>query len=218
MRIAIIGGTGEEGFGLGLRLARAEFPVTIGSRDPARAQVSATQANELLGTNAVQGMGNAAAARWGEVVIISVPYSAHVATLQGLAQELAGKLVLDVVVPLDPNNPRRLLPPAAGSAAEEARAVLGPTARIVAGFQNISAHALRKLDTPVESEVFLSSDDQEAKAVVMDLAQRAGFTAWDVGELESARLVEPLTPLMISLNIRYKSRRGGLRVTGIKRG
>jgi len=217
MKIAIIGGTGKEGRGLVLRLAAVgEDEVLIGSRQAEKARAKAEELNHQLGRKAITGLDNRAATHAADLVILCVPYAAHEETLRALAPELCGKILVDTTVPLDPRNPLRLRRRSERSAAEEAQALLGDAVRVVAAFQNVSAAALQNLRRLVECDILVCGDDVAAKEVVMALIRRLGLRALDAGPLEMARAVEAITPLLISLNRRYRSRSAGIRITGIE--
>jgi len=217
VKIAIVGGTGEQGPGLALRWAMAGEEVIIGSRSQERAENVAAELNTELGKPLVRGLHNPAAAEAADIVAMTVPYSAHLGTLESVKAQVQGKIFIDVSVPLDPDNPRRMKMPAAGSATEEAQAFLGPETKVVAAFQNVSAHLLRDLHHAVDCDVLVCGNDAEAKKTVMGLVAKMGLQAYDVGPAESARVVEGLTSLIIRLNIRHKSKAGGIRMTGLPR-
>lgn len=215
MKIAVVGGTGKEGFGLALRWARAGNEVVIGSRTPEKAAEAAAKARELVPSAKVSGTSNTDAAGAGEVVVISVPFSAHRETVQGLKPFLAGKIVVDVCVPLKAGSPTEVEMPPEGSAAEQAQSLLGPEARVVGAFENVSAHGLSDLGNPVECDILICGDNREAKETVAGLAESLGARAFDAGCLSQARTVERITALLIGLNIRYKKKGIGLRLTGL---
>ena len=217
MTIAILGGTGEQGPGLALRWALAGEDVIIGSRSRDRAVMVAAELTSELGRARVRGMENAEAAAAAEVVVLTVPYSAHVSTLERVKTQLHGKILVDVSVPLDPENPRRMRMPPEGSATEEAQAMLGPDTRVVAAFQNVAAHLLRDPHHDIDCDVLICGNDAEAKKVVSGLVSRMGLYAYDVGSAESARVVEGLTSILIRLNIRHKAKGAGIRLTGLPR-
>ncbi len=214
-RIAVLGGTGKEGSGLALRWARAGFPVAIGSRDPERARQAAERLRAMVPTTELLGLSNPEAAAWGEIVVIAVPYEGHATLLQALRDTLARKLVIDVVVPLDPSNPRRYAPPPDGSATAEAQRILGPETPVVGAFHNISHSHLHDLEETPDCDVLVVGDHREAKGQVIALAEAIGFTAYDAGPLMNAPIIEGLTAVLIGLNIRYKARGAGIRITGI---
>lgn len=213
MKIAVLGGTGKEGSGLALRWAHAGHEVIVGSRDADKARRAAEELNQMLGQPRVQGMDNLSAAQAAEVVVLSVPYAAHLDTLNAVRSALAGKVVIDVTVPLDPQDITRVRVPPAGSAAKEAQAAV-PEAHIVAAFQNISATHLKKLDAVIDCDVLVCADDEAARRVGMQLAQDAGMRAWDAGPLDNAVVVEGLTPILLGINKRHKVKGAGIRITG----
>ena len=220
MRIAVVGGTGEEGFGLALRLARAGHDVVIGSRDEAKAADAVLRATAILGSGApVDGAANIDAVPGAEVVIVTVPFAGQAKTYELLKPALVdGVVVLDATSPLATavgGKAWEVLRPWAGSAAEQARAVVGPGPRFVAGFHTIAASALTDLDSPVDSDVLLAGDDAEAVAIIGSLADQIPGLRWvHVGGLAMARITETLTPLLISINRRYKRRDAGFRIVG----
>ena len=215
MKIAVLGGTGQQGPGLALRWAVAGEDVIIGSRKQERAERVAAELNAELGQERIRGLGNPEAAEAAEVVVLTVPYAAHLKTLESVKAHVEGKIFIDVSVPLDPDNARRMKMPPAGSATEEAQAFLGPSTKVVAAFQNVAAHLLRDPSQPIDCDVLVCGDDREAKKTVISLVTKMGFEAYDVGPAESARVVEGLTSLLIRLNIRHKVKGAGFRLSGL---
>ena len=215
MKIAILGGTGEQGPGLALRWAMAGEEVIIGSRSRERAEKVAAELNAELGQVRIRGLENSQAAEAAEIVVLTVPYTAHLGTLESVKAQVRGKILVDVSVPLDPDNPRRMRMPVAGSATEEAQAFFGPETKVVAAFQNVSAHLLRDPLQMIECDVLVCGNDAEAKKTVMSLVAKMGLQAYDVGPAESARVVEGLTSILIRLNIRHKVKGSGIHLTGL---
>lgn len=213
--IAILGGTGHEGSGLALRWAKAGHQIIIGSRTAEKAQATAAELNAKLELASVQGQDNAAAAHAAEVVVLTVPYSAHAATLESVKNAVQGKIFVDVTVPLVPPKVSRVQMPAAGSASQEAQNLLGPNVKVVTAFQNISAEHLKDPEHPIECDVLVCGDDKDAKALVIQLAADTGMTAWDAGPLANAVIAEGLTSVLIGLNIKYKVKSSGIKITGI---
>jgi 8-hydroxy-5-deazaflavin:NADPH oxidoreductase len=219
--VAVIGGTGAEGFGLALRLAAAGHVVTIGSRDAERGAASASEASRLGGAT-VAGTDNpsAAAAAGGDgVVAVTVPYAGHAEIYRSIADAVApGAVVLDATSPLATavgGRPWQVLRPWHGSAAEQARAILGDGPRVVAGLHTIAAEALRDLGRDVDSDVLLCADDAEAKRRVGALIDDIPGMRWvDCGRLEMARMAEPLTALLVSINRTYRVKDAGFRIVG----
>jgi NADPH-dependent F420 reductase len=213
--VSILGGTGEQGPGMALRWAKAGVEVIIGSRQQARAEAIAAELNQELGQASIKGMANPDAAVAADVVALTVPFSAHRSTLESVQAHLQGKILIDVCVPLDPENPRKMLMPAAGSAAEEAQELLGESVKVVAAFQNVSAHELRELAHAVDCDVLVCGNDREARQTVMRLVEQMGLHPIDAGLAFNARVIESLTALLISLNIRHRVKGSGVRITGL---
>ena len=220
MDIAIVGGTGAEGFGLALRLLRAGHHVTIGSRTQERADEAVERARQRLGQQIlVDGAENLTAVADAEAVVVTVPFVGMIEIFRSIAPSLrVGQVVLDATSPLMTAVGGRAweaITPWAGSAAEVAAHEVPEGVAIVAGLHTISAHALADLDHAVESDVLLCSDDDEAKRRIGDLIETVEGMRWvDAGPLANARITEALTPLVISINRRYKIRDAGFRISG----
>ncbi len=214
MRIGVIGGTGREGHGLGLRWRLAGHEVLVGSRDAEKARAKAAELTQLSG-RPVTGGTNEWAAREAELVVLCVPYSAHAATLEGLRGALAGKVVIDITVPLRPPQVRVVHLPPGSSAAQEAQALLGPEARVVGALHHVSSSHLAEPGEPVECDVLVCSDDQAALDLALTLIKDLGLTAYDAGPLANAVALESLTPVLLHLNKKYKSPGAGIRFTGL---
>ena len=216
--LAVIGGTGEEGSGLGLRWAAAGYPVLIGSRSRERAVDAAAELSALLPADRTARIGgdtNAGAAEAADVIVLSVPYDSQAGILEQIGAGCEGKTVVSVVVPLKPPRVSRVWRPPGGSAAEEAQALLGVGARVVAAFQNISATHLKDLNHAVDCDILVTGDDKEAKQVALELAQAAGMRGIDAGPLVNSSVSEGLTALLIGINIRNKVKGSGIRITGV---
>jgi NADPH-dependent F420 reductase len=213
--VSILGGTGEQGPGMALRWAKAGVEVIIGSRQQARAEAIAAELNQELGQSSIKGLANPDAALAADVVALTVPFSAHRSTLESVQAHLQGKILIDVCVPLDPENPRKMQMPTAGSATEEAQELLGERVKVVAAFQNVSAHELRHLEHGVDCDVLVCGNDREARQTVMRLVEQMGLHPIDAGLAFNARVVESLTALLIGLNIRHRVKGSGVRITGL---
>ncbi|MBI2165287.1 MAG: NADPH-dependent F420 reductase [Chloroflexi bacterium] len=202
--IGFLGGTGPEGRGLALRFALAGEEVIIGSREATRAQEAARSVSTLAPGLRVKGATNREAAA-ASIVIVTVPYAGHRETLASLAHELSGKVVIDVVAPLAFSKGRaRAIPVESGSVAQEAQALL-PNSRIVSAFHNVSAEDLLEPAKVIDCDVVVCSDDKEAKAQVMALAETIkGVRAVDGDGLENSRYLEDLTALLLNINRIYK--------------
>ncbi len=215
MKIAILGGTGREGTGLALRWAASGEEVIIGSRDEKRAAAAADHLSRTLGKTTIRGMSNRRAAEEADVVVLTVPYEAHLATLKEVKEALRGKLLIDTTVSLDPDAPGRLARSNHGSALEEAQEFLGSDVKVVAAFQNISYRLLRDPKKVIDSDVLVCGDDPHAKRLALTLVSKVGLRAVDAGSAQYARTVEGLTPLLLELNRRYKTKEAGIRITGL---
>jgi NADPH-dependent F420 reductase len=217
VKIAILGGTGDQGPGLALRWALKGHEVIIGSRSKEKAETVAAELNAELGQSKIKGLDNVQAAQEAEISVLTVPYSAHLATLESVKNQVRGKIFIDVSVPLDPENARRMKMPAAGSATEEAQEFFGPETKVVAAFQNVAAHLLRDPKHAIDCDVLVCGNDAEAKKTVIGLVTEMGLQAYDVGPAESARVIESITSMLIRLNIRNKVKGAGIRITGLPR-
>ena len=217
--IAILGGTGPEGFGLALRWAQAGETVIIGSRDGKRAQDAAEQIKQRIGANArISGDENIAACAAADLLVLTIPFEGHAALLKQLKPAVrAGSIVIDATVPLAASvggRATRTLGVWQGSAAQETAELLPKGISVVAAFQNVGAELLNA-DGPVDCDVIVCSDDPSATQVVRELAAKIpGIRALDGGKLENARILEQITALLIGLNIRHKGH-SGIRITGL---
>ena len=217
MKVAVVGGTGDLGFGLALRLAGAGVDVTIGSRERPKAEDAARRAKEALGDQAViDGLENPHAVADSSVVFVTVPFAGQASIYKSIRDHIPeDAVVCDTTTPLATavgGRAAHVLRPWQGSAAEQAKELLGEGARLVAGFHSVGAEAMQDLERPVHGDVLLCGSDDQAKAAVGELAEKIPGLRWvDCGPLSVARILEPLTSLMISVNRRY-----GLRDTGIQ--
>jgi 8-hydroxy-5-deazaflavin:NADPH oxidoreductase len=211
MRIAILGGTGNLGAGLAHWWASAGHCVIIGSRDAAKAEAAAQELAALLPAASVSGSALGEAARAADIVVIAIPYAAQRATLTLIRNEVAGKLVVDTTVPLRPPKVSKVQLPQVGCAALEAQAILGPDVKLVAAFQNVSAHGFTNGQLP-ECDVLVSSDDAAAAQTIIDLIETGGMKAWYAGPLANSAAAEALTSVLIAINRRYGSKGSGLRI------
>ncbi len=213
--LAILGGTGKEGKGLAYRWAQAGYTVYIGSRKAEKAQRAAADVRARLGDAApVHGLLNPEAAAQAEIVVVTVPYSAHRPTLEAVREAVQGKIVVDVTVPLVPPKVTKAQMPPAGSAAQEAQEILGPEVAVVDAFQNIS-HELLWEGGEIACDVLVTGKGKKNRQVVIQLVRDAGLRAWDAGPIENSAVVEGLTSVLIYLNKTYGSTHAGIRVTGL---
>jgi NADPH-dependent F420 reductase len=220
--IPIVGGTGALGHGLALRWAKAGVPVVIGSRSAERATEAAGRLREAVPGAEVDGMQNEEAAQRGPVVFLTVPFRAQSENLNNLRGALsAEQLLVDCTVPLAAavsGKATRSLGVWQGSAGQQAQEMVPDDVRVVAALHTVSAPTLNNSDAELDEDVLLCGDRREDKVKVARLIERiAGLRAVDAGPLETARIVEQLTPLLISINSRYKAH-AGIRITGLPPG
>lgn len=216
MKLAFVGGTGPEGLGLAMRFAKAGHDVAIGSRSRERGEEGADKVRSSVSGGSVSGGENADVVGDAEVVFLTFPYSGQRATLEALAPALDGKIVCDVVAPLEFQQGigAVALSVEGNSAAQEAAAQL-PNARVVSAFQNLAAERLMHLDQPVEADVLVCGRDAEAKQVIIGLANEIeGIRGIDAGGLSQSRYVEMLTSLLINLNRKHKTETS-IKIVGI---
>ena len=216
--VAIIGGSGELGFALALRWAKAGVDVCIGSREQARAADAAGKIRDAVPEAKVAGFANADAAAKSPIVVLTVPFAAQAGTLTSIKSVMKDKLLVDTTVPLAVavgGRLTRLLGVWEGSCAQAAQALL-PGVAVVSAFHSVSAELLHG-ETAVDCDVLICGDDAAAKQKLSTLVTLIpGMRAVDAGNLEMSRICESMTALLISLNRRYKTRHSGIKITGIK--
>jgi NADPH-dependent F420 reductase len=217
--ICIVGGTGALGFGLALRLGTAGVPVVIGSRDAGRAREAADRCRERVPDAEFSGAENSEAVTRADIVILSVPFRSQSETLTNLKSDWRdGQLVIDATVPLAAavsGKATRMLGVWQGSAAQQAQEMVPDGVRVVSAFHTVSAALLTDLEHELDEDVLVCGDRKADKARVAELVGRVpGLRAVDSGPLEMARIVEQLTALLISVNVRNKVR-AGIKITGL---
>jgi 8-hydroxy-5-deazaflavin:NADPH oxidoreductase len=221
--ITIVGGTGDEGFGLALRLAAGGEDVIIGSRAQEKGETAATNANERLAgresASTVRGMANIDAVAVSDTVFVTVPFAGQADTYRSIKDSFrANAVVCDCTSPLATavgGRPWQVITPWQGSAAEQANSLLPESVRLVSAFQTVSGEALQDLDHDLEGDVLVCGGDREAKAIVGALIAKIPNLRWvDAGALSMARVIEPLTAVLVMVNRNYGIRTGGFSVTG----
>jgi hypothetical protein len=223
--VTVIGGTGALGFGLVLRWAIAGVPVVIGSRSSERAAEAAAKVRERASTHgktdvAVDGLTNEEAAGRAQTVVLSVPFRNQSENLNNLRYSLQpGSVLVDATVPLAAaigGRATRSVGVWQGSAAQQAQEMAPRGVAVVSAFHTVSANLLSDPSKEIDEDVLIASDDRKAKDRVAELVRRIpGLRPVDCGELEVARIIEQLTPLLISVNKRYKIKHSGVRLTGL---
>ena len=237
--IAVLGGTGSEGWGLALRWAVAGYPVIIGSRSAERARESAaaieTAAGEHIAPSAldfdrtelarrlarpvaetisVRGMPNSEAAEACQIAVLTVPFVAQKPTVEEVRSALTGKILVDVTVPLVPPKVLRVQLPDGGSAVAAIQEMLGEDVRVVSAFQNIAAAHLKDLDHDIDCDVLVCSNSKAAREEIIQLAKDAGMRAWHGGPIANSAVAEALTSVLLFINRNYGIDGSGFRITG----
>lgn len=216
--LSFIGGTGPEGLGLAARFAAAGHEIVIGSRKAERAQEAAEKIRSRVPDGRVDGALNREAVERGEIVFVTIPFVGHEDTLRALAPLIGSKLVVDVVSPLAFEKGKiSAIPVPEGSAAEQAQALL-PQAPVTAAFHHLDAGGLMDVDRPMDADVIVCGDHQDAKGKVMVLAEQIdGIRALDGGPLAGSRYLEEFTAVLLNLNKMYKTHTN-LKIAGIEPG
>ena len=218
MIVSVIGGTGPQGLGIALRLAIEGVEVIVGSRKEEKALDVVAEAKEKYADYDlnIKGLANEDAAKEGDILILTVPLAAQKPTVEGIKEFCTDKIVLDATVPLETaigGKPFRFIDLMEGSAAERTASILdGTGAKVICAFCNISNSHLSN----IPEDILIAGDDKEAKEIAAELINKIpSVRTIDTGILEKSRIIEKITPLLIGLNIKYKSHYGGLRITGI---
>jgi 8-hydroxy-5-deazaflavin:NADPH oxidoreductase len=211
LNIAIVGGTGNLGGALALRLGAPGAKIIIGSRDAEKAKKAVEVLKPNLRAGEVEGMTNQEAVKGADYVVIAVPYEGHAQMVQDVKGQVAGKIIIDTVVPLNKGKP--FVPPA-GSALQEAQQILADEAPVIGALHNISAVDLGDVDSPL-GDVLICGDKSDAKEKVMGIIRRIGARAFDGGPATNAYVIEGLTGVIIFLNRKYKSKHGSIAIVGI---
>lgn len=224
-RVAVIGGTGEEGFGLAVRWGTAGIEVIIGSRDRDRARAAAARAVDAVPGVNVHGLLNQEAAAGSDLVVVAVPFAGQAAIYKAIRDHVRdGAVIVDCTVPLAAEVGGRathVLGVWQGSAAQQAAGLLragGRTGkvRLCAAFHSLPAAGLNDFGRPMDGDVLVCGGDHDAKSVVGELVRAIPDLRFvDAGPLDTARIVEPLTALLVGLNRRYQTDRAGIKITGL---
>jgi NADPH-dependent F420 reductase len=203
MKLSIIGGTGPQGKGLALRFAKVGFEVALGSRDATRAS---EVANNLLSSNPnlagqIVGLSNSQAIAFADkFVIFSVPWKGHNDTLNEVKEMLADKILVDIVVPLEDGNPKKVSMPPEGSATEAAQALLGPEIPVIGALHNVSANTLNHLEKKINCDILVCGNNLDARLETIELLKKLEVQAYNAGDASSARCLEAITPILIRIN------------------
>jgi hypothetical protein len=212
--IAILGGTGALGGGLARRWSKAGFDVIIGSRTKEKAADAVIKLKEVLGDEIkVSADDNVSAAKAADLVVLTVPYAHHANTLSAVKAELQGKILIDVTVPLRPPKVGTVQLPEAGSAAQEAQALLGEEVKVVSAFQNVAADHLNS-DREIDCDVLVAGNNKEARQLVVGLVEAAGMKGFSIGPVANSAASEALTSVLIQINRQFKCH-AGIKISGL---
>jgi len=211
--IAILGGTGDLGTGLAIRWAKAGHKIVIGSRTLEKAETAVKALCEISPQTEALAMVNQDAAVAGDIVVLTVPFAHQLSTLESVKTALAGKILIDVTVPLMPPAVGKVQLPEGGSAGKMAQDLLGEEVMVVTAFQNIAAHLLQQ-DVKIECDVLVAGNKKIAREKVIELAAQAGMTGWHVGPIENSAAAEALTSVLIQINRRHDISHSGLKIIG----
>ncbi|MEP5763033.1 MAG: NADPH-dependent F420 reductase [Halieaceae bacterium] len=215
--LAILGGTGDLGTGLARRWAQNGYRVIIGSRTQEKAEAATADLREVMadrgvGDVEVEAMENLAAAEAADIITLTVPFAHQSSTLEHVKPALAGKILIDVTVPLVPPKVGRVQLPAGGSAGQIAQDLLGEDVQVVSAFQNVAAHHLQE-GHGIECDVLVCGDSKDARASVIALVAAAGMRGFHAGPIANAAAAEALTSVLITINRQYKCH-AGISITG----
>ncbi|MCK9504471.1 MAG: NADPH-dependent F420 reductase [Porticoccaceae bacterium] len=216
--VAILGGTGDLGTGLARRWLQAGYAVIIGSRTKEKAETAVAELEKVLAERGVSSprvsaMDNVAAAGAAAIVAMTVPFAHHRSTLETVKEQLQGKILIDVTVPLVPPKVARVQLPEEGSAGQMAQNFLGDNVSVVSAFQNVAAVHLQD-NHELSCDVLVCGDNKDARAEVIKLANAAGLRGIHAGSIANSAATEALTSLLIFINKQYKSHTG-IRLTGL---
>ena len=211
--LAIVGGTGDLGTGLAMRWSQAGHRIVIGSRTLQKAQKAVATLRKDDPSAAIDAMPNPDAAAAGDIVVLTVPAAHQLATLESVREGLAGKILIDVTVPLVPPHVGTVQLPQEGSAGKRAQDFLGSRVKVVTAFQNVATHLLKE-EAAIDCDVLVCGNKRSARQKVIDLAAAAGMTAWHAGPIENSAATEALTSVLIQINRRHRISHSGIKIVG----
>ena len=211
--IAILGGTGDLGTGLAIRWSKAGHRIVIGSRTLEKAQAAVAALQEVSPDTPADAMENLDAAAAGDIVVLTVPAEHQISTLDYVKDNLKGKILIDVTVPLVPPKVGTVQLPEEGSAGKRAQNLLGEDVMVVTAYQNIAAHLLQQ-DVAIECDVLVCGDKKAARERVIELTEAAGMTGWHAGPVANSAAAEALTSILIQINRGGKLSHSGIKIIG----
>lgn len=211
--IAILGGTGDVGTGLAYRWSKAGHKIIIGSRVRTKAETAVASLLNSYPDVVALAMENVEAAEAGDLVVLTVPAAHQMSTLANVKEQLKGKILIDVTVPLVPPRVGTVQLPREGSAGKRAQDYLGNEVLVVSAFQNVAADLIKE-NVGIECDVLVSGNKKSARDTVIQLAKDAGMRAWHAGPIDNAAAAESLTSILIQINKRYPIAHSGIKIVG----
>lgn len=211
--IAILGGTGDLGTGLAIRWSKVGHKIVIGSRTLEKAQAAVEALQQISPETPAEAMENSEAAKAGDIVVLTVPAEHQESTLKAVKDSLAGKILIDVTVPLVPPKVGTVQLPADGSAGKRAQTLLGEEVMVVSAFQNIAAHLLKE-DVRIECDVLVTGNKKAARQRVIEMIESAGMVGWHAGPIDNAAAAEALTSILIQINRSGMISHSGIKIIG----
>ncbi len=211
--VAILGGTGDLGTGLAIRWSKAGHKIVIGSRTLEKAQAAVAALHEISPETPAEAMENFDAAKAGEIVVLTVPAEHQESTLSSVKENLTGKILIDVTVPLVPPKVGTVQLPPEGSAGKRAQKLLGEEVMVVSAFQNIAAHLLKE-DVQIECDVLVAGNKKAARQRVIEMIESAGMVGWHAGPIDNAAAAEALTSILIQINRSGIVSHSGIKIIG----
>ncbi len=211
--IAILGGTGDLGTGLAIRWSKVGHKIVIGSRTLEKAQAAVEALQQISPETPAEAMENREAAKAGDIVVLTVPAEHQESTLKAVKDSLAGKILIDVTVPLVPPKVGTVQLPADGSAGKRAQTLLGEEVMVVSAFQNIAAHLLKE-DVQIECDVLVTGNKKAARQRVIEMIESAGMVGWHAGPIDNAAAAEALTSILIQINRSGMISHSGIKIIG----
>ena len=212
--LAILGGTGDLGWGLAIRWLKAGYDIVVGSRSGERAEEAADKLAGFGFSGTARGLENAEAATAADIVVLTVPFANRQVVLETVKDAVQGKIFVDVTVPLVPPRVSRVQLPPEGSAARGSQEFLGEDVRVVSAFQNVAADHLADIEHDIDCDVLVSGNDKAARETVLGLVEAAGMKGWHAGPVDNSAAAEALTSVLIFLNRTYGIDGAGIRITG----
>ncbi|MGI9235052.1 MAG: NADPH-dependent F420 reductase [Woeseiaceae bacterium] len=213
-RVAIIGGTGALGSGMAFRWARKGYQVVIGSRSVEKGESAASALHARVPSSAVTGTDNKDAASQADIIVLTVPYAHHRATLDQIKDVVAGKIVVDATVPLVPPKVARVQLSEDWPVAKTTQTILGDEVKVVSAFHNVAAAHLQEDGDHDDGDVLVYGNSNDAREAVIDLVKAAGLRGWHAGPIDNSVVSEALTSVLIFLNKKYKIPGAGIRIVG----